>query len=58
MTMLLAFGIALEVPLLIVMLNLAGILAHERFRKWRRVLIFGVFVIAAIANPSPDRSPC
>ena len=54
MTMLLAFGIALEVPLLIVMLNLAGILTHERFRKSRRVLIFGVFLIAAIANPSPD----
>jgi sec-independent protein translocase protein TatC len=54
MTMLLAFGIALEVPLLIVMLNQAGILTHERFRKWRRVLIFLVFVIAAIANPSPD----
>jgi sec-independent protein translocase protein TatC len=54
MTMLLAFGIALEVPLLIVMLNLAGILTHERFRKWRRVLIFVVFLIAGIANPSPD----
>ena len=54
MTMLLAFGIALEVPLLIVVLNLAGILTYERFRKWRRVLIFGVFLIAAIANPSPD----
>ena len=54
MTMLLAFGIALEVPLLIVMLNLAGILTHERFRKWRRMLIFGVFLVAGIANPSPD----
>jgi sec-independent protein translocase protein TatC len=54
MTMLLAFGIAFEVPLLIIMLNLAGILTHERFRKWRRVLIFAVFVIAGIANPSPD----
>ena len=54
MTMLLAFGIAFEVPLLIVMLNLAGILTHERFRKWRRVILFAVFLIAGIANPSPD----
>jgi sec-independent protein translocase protein TatC len=54
MTMMLAFGIAFEVPLLIIMLNLAGILTHERFRKWRRVMIFGVFLIAGMANPSPD----
>jgi sec-independent protein translocase protein TatC len=54
MAMMLAFGIAFEVPLLIVMLNLAGILTHERFRKWRRLLIFAVFVIAGMANPSPD----
>jgi sec-independent protein translocase protein TatC len=54
MTMMLAFGIAFEVPLLIIMLNLAGILTHARFRKWRRMLIFGVFLIAGMANPSPD----
>ena len=54
MTMMLAFGIAFELPLLIIMLNLAGILTHERFRKWRRVMIFAVFLIAGIANPSPD----
>ena len=54
MAMLLAFGLAFELPLLIVMLNLAGILTHERFRKWRRVMIFGVFLIAGMANPSPD----
>jgi sec-independent protein translocase protein TatC len=54
MAMVLAFGIAFEVPLLIVMLNLAGILTHERFRKWRRVMIFAVFLIAGMANPSPD----
>jgi sec-independent protein translocase protein TatC len=54
MTMLLAVGLAFELPLLIVMLNLAGILTHERFRKWRRMMIFGVFVIAGMANPSPD----
>jgi len=54
LTMMLAFGLAFELPLLIVMLNLAGILSHARFRKWRRVMIFAVFVIAGIANPSPD----
>jgi sec-independent protein translocase protein TatC len=43
-----------ELPLVIVMLNMAGILTHERFRKWRRVLIFGIFLLAGIVNPSPD----
>jgi len=54
MTILLAFGIAFELPLLVVMLNLAGILTHARFRKWRRMMIFGIFLIAGMANPSPD----
>ena len=54
MAMLLAFGIAFLVPLLIIMLNLAGILTHERFRKWRRAMIFAVFLVAGMANPSPD----
>jgi sec-independent protein translocase protein TatC len=54
MAMVLAFGIAFLVPLLIIMLNMAGILTHERFRKWRRVMIFAVFLIAGMANPSPD----
>ncbi|MDQ2814367.1 MAG: twin-arginine translocase subunit TatC [Actinomycetota bacterium] len=54
MTMMLAFGIAFEVPLLLIMLNMVGILTHERFRKWRRMIIFGIFLISGIANPSPD----
>jgi sec-independent protein translocase protein TatC len=54
MTILLAFGLAFELPLLIIMLNLAGILTHQRFRKWRRMMIFGIFLIAGVANPSPD----
>jgi sec-independent protein translocase protein TatC len=43
-----------ELPLVIVMLNMAGILTHERFRKWRRMLIFLIFLISGIVNPSPD----
>jgi sec-independent protein translocase protein TatC len=52
--MLLGFGIVFELPLLIVMLNMAGILTHERFRKWRKMMIFGIFLLAGIVNPSPD----
>lgn len=52
--MLLGFGLAFELPLAIIMLNIAGILTHERFRKWRKVLIFAVFLIAGMVNPSPD----
>jgi sec-independent protein translocase protein TatC len=52
--MVLGFGLAFELPLAMVMLNLAGILKHDMFRKWRRMIIFGVFVFAGIASPSPD----
>jgi sec-independent protein translocase protein TatC len=33
---------------------MGGVLTHERIRKWRRYIIFGVFVFAGIASPSPD----
>jgi sec-independent protein translocase protein TatC len=48
------FGIAFELPLVIVMLNVVGILTHERFRKWRRMMIFLIFLVCGIVNPSPD----
>ena len=51
---LLGFGVVFELPLVIVMLNVAGVLTHERFRRWRRVLIFCIFLVAGIVNPSPD----
>jgi sec-independent protein translocase protein TatC len=52
--MLVGFGIAFELPLVLVMLNMAGILTHERFRKWRKALIFAAFLICGMVNPSPD----
>jgi len=52
--MLLIFGLAFELPLVFVLLNMAGVLTHERFRKLRRMIIFGVFAFAAIFTPSPD----
>ncbi len=54
MAMILGFGLTFELPLALVVLNYARVLTHERFRKWRRVMIFAVFVFAGIATPSPD----
>jgi sec-independent protein translocase protein TatC len=52
--MLTIFGIAFELPLGFVLLNVAGVLTHQRFAKWRRMIIFLVFLFAAVATPSPD----
>jgi sec-independent protein translocase protein TatC len=52
--MILGFGLAFELPLALVVLNLAHILTHQRFRKWRKMMLFGAFLFAGIANPSPD----
>lgn len=52
--MLLGFGLAFELPLLLLMLNMVGILSHAFFKRWRRLMIFAVFVFAGIASPSPD----
>ncbi len=54
MAMLLIFGIAFELPLVLVMLNMAGAVSHAFIRKYRRVMIFLVFVFAGAATPSPD----
>ena len=52
--MIIGFGLCFEVPLFLVMLNLARVVTHERFKKWRKIIIFLVFVFAGIASPSPD----
>jgi sec-independent protein translocase protein TatC len=52
--MILGFGLAFELPLALVILNIAHVLTHARFRKWRRLMLFGAFLFAGIANPSPD----
>src|SRR5690349_2177640 len=54
MAMLLIFGIAFELPLVLVILNMAGAVSHAFIRKYRRVMIFLVFVFAGAATPSPD----
>jgi sec-independent protein translocase protein TatC len=52
--MLLVFGISFEIPLFVIMLNLAGVVSGKALGKYRPWIIIGVFVFAAVATPSTD----
>ncbi|MCW2765380.1 MAG: Sec-independent protein translocase TatC [Nocardioides sp.] len=52
--MLLVFGVAFEIPLFVVMLNLAGVVSGRALGKYRPWIVIGTFVFAAVATPSTD----
>jgi sec-independent protein translocase protein TatC len=54
MRMLLIFGIAMEIPLFVVLLNFAGIVSGQALAKHRPWIIIGTMVFAAVATPSTD----
>lgn len=52
--MILIFGGAFELPLLLVMLNFAGVVTGRRMAGWWRGVVMGVFVFGAVATPTTD----
>lgn len=48
------FGIAYLVPLLVLMLNIVGVVKASMLAKYRTLVIFGCFVFGAVATPSTD----
>jgi sec-independent protein translocase protein TatC len=51
---LLVFGIAFEIPVFVVLLNLAGIVKGRQLGAYRPWIIVGTFIFAAAATPSTD----
>jgi sec-independent protein translocase protein TatC len=52
--MLIVFGIAFEIPLFVLMLNLAGVVSGKALGRHRPWIVIGTFVFAAVATPSTD----
>jgi sec-independent protein translocase protein TatC len=51
--MFLAFGLAFEVPVVVVVLVMAGIVNVEQLREWRGYVLLGIAVVSAVVTP-PD----
>jgi sec-independent protein translocase protein TatC len=52
--MLIIFGASFELPLLMVFLNIIGVLRFKMVAKHQRMVVFLMFVFAAVATPSQD----
>ncbi|RYZ65100.1 MAG: twin-arginine translocase subunit TatC [Proteobacteria bacterium] len=53
LTLFLAFGIAFEVPIAVVLLAITGLVSVEKLGSSRGYVIIGIFIVAAILTP-PD----
>jgi sec-independent protein translocase protein TatC len=53
-SVMLLFGAGFEFPLLVAMLNFAGVVSAKRLLGWWRIAIFLMFLFAAVVTPTPD----
>jgi len=51
--MFLAFGLAFELPVVVFVLVLTGLVSVEQLREWRGYMVVAIFIVAAIVTP-PD----
>jgi sec-independent protein translocase protein TatC len=51
--MFIAFGAAFEIPVVVVVLAITGLVNTQQLREWRGYVIVGIFVVAAVVTP-PD----
>jgi sec-independent protein translocase protein TatC len=54
LSVLIAFGVSFELPLVLVALNLVGVLSHTVLSKGRRWIFFLTIVFAAVVTPTQD----
>lgn len=52
--MVLVFGLSFELPVLLVLLNLGGVISARRMAGWWRGMLMGITAFAALATPSTD----
>lgn len=53
-SMIIAFGLVFQLPLVILLLSLLGIVTPEILKKTRKYAIFAIFIFAAVLTPSTD----
>lgn len=54
LALLVIFGVSFEVPLILVMLNIVGILQYHHVADKRRMIIVGIMIFAAFMTPGGD----